>query len=496
MILFNRIVLKKSRQALYICDLFWYILSYDLEAVFKINFFKKFIGTRQFYKTVLVLMIPIMIQNGITNLVNMVDNIMVGSIGTMQMNGVAVANQLFFVFNLCVFGAVSGAGIFGAQFFGNNDHKGVRHTFRFKIIFSVILTVLGIALFLIFGRDLISLYLKGEGSAEDASASLDYAWQYMLIMLIGLLPYSIVQCYSSTLREGGQPLVPMYAGMAAVFVNLVGNYVLIFGHFGAPRLGIVGAAIATVLSRYVELLVVAVWTARNCEKFPFIIGAFKSLKVPFSLVVGIFKRGLPLMLNEALWAVGIAILNQSYSLRGLDVVSANQISQTFFNVFSTAFMAVGVAIGIILGQLLGSGDIKGAKEQSMKLIAFSVFVSVLVGSAFFVCASFIPNFYNTTDEIRLLATRLMQITAVAMPLDAFAHASYFTLRSGGQAFVTFLFDSCFVWIVSIPVVYVLRRFTTLPILPLYAISQGLNFLKCLIGFYFVKKGIWIKRIVK
>ncbi len=462
----------------------------------KIKFFKKFIGTRDFYKTVLALMIPIMIQNGITNLVNMVDNIMVGSIGTTQMNGVAVANQLFFVFNLCVFGAVSGAGIFGAQFFGKNDHDGVRYSFRFKVIFAGVLTVLGIGIFLFFGRDLISLYLKGEGSAEDASASLEFAWEYLLIMLIGLLPYSLVQCYSSTLREGGQPLVPMYAGVAAVFINLIGNYILIFGHLGAPKLGVVGAAIATVISRYVELFVVAFWTNRNCEKFPFIIGAFKSLKVPFSLVKGIFKKGLPLMLNEALWAMGIAILNQTYSLKGLDVVSANQISQTFFNVFSTAFMAVGVAIGIILGQTLGAGDAKKAKEQCPPLIAFSVFVSVLVGSAFFVCANFIPALYNTTPEIKLLATRLMQITAVAMPLDAFVHASYFTLRSGGQAFITFLFDSCFVWIVCIPVVSLICRFTSLGILPLYAISQSLNLIKCIIGFYFVKKGVWIRNIVK
>lgn len=464
--------------------------------MFKINILKKFVGTRQFYKTVLTLMFPIMIQNGITNLVNMIDNVMIGSVGTTELNGVAVSNQLFFVFNLCVFGAVSGAGIFGAQFFGNNDVQGVRHTFRFKIIFSTLLTVLGVLAFSFFGKDLIMLYLKGEGDVAYASASLGYAQDYMKIMLIGLLPYSLVQCYSSTLREGGQPLVPMYSGLVAVFVNLIGNYILIFGHFGAPRLGVMGAAIATVISRYAELLVVAVWTYKNHANFPFILGVFKSLKVPFSLVKGIFKKGFPLMLNETLWALGIAFLNQLYSLKGLDVVSANQISQTFFNVFATAFMAVGVAIGIILGQMLGAGDKEGAKEASTKLIAFSVFVSVLVATAFFVCALFIPNFYKTTNEIRSLATAIMQITALAMPLEAFVHASYFTLRSGGQAFVTFLFDSCFVWIVSIPVVWSLCTFTSISILPLYAISQGLNLIKCLIGFYFVKKGVWIKRIVK
>ena len=460
------------------------------------NFFKKYIGTRSFYKTVLALMIPIMIQNGITNLVNMIDNVMIGAVGTTELNGVAVSNQLFFVFNLCVFGAVSGAGIFGAQFFGKKDDEGVRHTFRFKILFSLFLTVVGILVFIFFGDSLINLYLKGEGSAEDAALSLTHAREYINVMLWGLLPYSLVQCYSSTLREGGQPLVPMYSGLIAVGVNLIGNYILIFGHFGAPPLGVMGAAIATVISRWVEFIIVAVWTRMNSFKFPFIVGAFRSLKIPFSLVVGIVKKGFPLMLNESLWAVGIAIINQTYSLKSLDVVSANQISQTFFNVFSTAFMAVGVAIGIILGQMLGSGDTKGAKDACTKLIAFSVFVSILVGSLYFVSALFIPSFYNTTNEIRTLATALMQITAIAMPLEAFVHASYFTLRSGGQAFITFLFDSCFVWIVNIPVVMILCHYTSLPIIPLYAISQGLNLIKCLIGGYFVKKGVWIKKIVR
>ena len=460
------------------------------------NFFKKYIGTRDFYKTVLALMIPIMVQNGITNLVNMIDNVMIGAVGTTELNGVAVSNQLFFVFNLCVFGAVSGAGIFGAQFFGKKDDEGVRHTFRFKILFSLFLTVVGILVFIFFGDSLINLYLKGEGSVEDAALSLTHAREYINVMLWGLLPYSLVQCYSSTLREGGQPLVPMYSGLIAVGVNLIGNYILIFGHFGAPPLGVMGAAIATVISRWVEFIIVAVWTRLNSFNFRFIIGAFRSLKIPFSLVVSIFKKGFPLMLNESLWAVGIAIINQTYSLKSLDVVSANQISQTFFNVFATAFMAVGVAIGIILGQMLGSGDTKGAKDACTKLIAFSVFVSILVGSLYFVSAFFIPSFYNTTNEIRALATALMQITALAMPLEAFVHASYFTLRSGGQAFITFLFDSCFVWIVNIPVVTILCHYTSLPIIPLYAISQGLNLIKCLIGGYFVKKGVWIKKIVR
>ena len=456
---------------------------------------KKLVGSKAFYKHVLALMLPIMIQNGITNFVNMLDNLMVGQIGQTEMIGVSIANQLLFVFNLCIFGAVSGAGIFGAQFYGSGDTNGLRDTFRIKIIFCTFLTVGAILLFLFGGKPLINLYLKGEGTAEAAAASLAFGSSYLLIMLIGLIPQTLVQCYSSTLRETGKTVPPMIAGIIAVFVNLVLNYTLIFGHFGAPKLGVNGAAIATVISRFTELAVVSLWTHNRSFENKFIIGAYKSFKVPFDLIKRISKKGIPLMINETMWAGGMAFVNQCYSVVGLEVVAANNLVQTFFNVFSVAFIAVGAAIGIILGQLLGAGEKEEAKDASVKLIAFSVFTSIGMALLFGICAIFIPDFYKLDESTKQLATYMMQICALAFPLDAFAHASYFTLRSGGEALITFIFDSGFVWAVSVPAALILCHLTGLSILPIYAICQGLNFIKCIIGYLFVKKGVWIKNIV-
>lgn len=457
---------------------------------------KHYIGDRAFYKRVMALAIPIMIQNGITNFVNMLDNVMVGQVGTVQMNGVTVANQLIFVFNLCIFGAVSGAGIFGAQFAGSGDQKGIAHTLRFKLLFCTLLTLLGIGVFLLWGDNLIGLYLRGEGDPADAAASLNFARQYIRIMLVGLLPYTIVQCYASTLRETGQTLPPMVAGSIAVGVNLALNSVLIFGLLGAPKLGVAGAAIATVISRFVELLLVVVWTHTKKDRNRYAVGLYRSLSIPRRLVGQIFIKGMPLMVNETLWSLGMATLSQQYSLRGLNVVSANNICQTFFNVFSVAFMAVGVTVGILLGQQLGAGDREGAKDASRKLIAFSVMVGIVVAIAYALCAGVIPKVYNTTDDIRQLATGLMLICAAAMPIDAFAHASYFTLRSGGKAFITFLFDSGFMWVVSVPLAFLLVHFTGLHILWVYAICQGINLIKCIIGGALVKQGGWIRTIVE
>ena len=456
---------------------------------------RKLVGDRAFYRRVLVLMLPIMLQNGITNFVNMLDNVMVGSIGTNEMTGVAVVNQLIFVFNLCIFGVVSGAGIFGAQFFGSGDHGGVRHAFRFKILSGLLITLLAIALFWFCGDGLTRLYLQGEGDAAAAEAALGFGRDYLRLMLIGLIPYTIVQCYSGTLRECGQATPPMVAGIIAVLVNLALNYVLIFGNFGAPKLGVIGAALATVISRYIELIIIAAWTRKHANDVPFIRGAFKSLHVPKWLVGRILAKGLPLMLNETMWAAGMATLSQCYSTHSLDVVAANNISSTFFNVFGVAFMSVGVSIGIIIGQDLGANELERAREDNRKLIFFSFMLSVVVAIVYAITANWIPLLYNTTPTVRHLATVLMQITALAMPFDSIAQATYFTLRSGGKVLITFLFDSGFVWGICVTTAYALSAFTSLSVLWIFFIIQMFNLVKAIGGILLVKKGVWMKNIV-
>ncbi len=460
------------------------------------KYFRKFIGDKAFYKMALAVAVPIMIQNGITNFVSLLDNIMVGQIGTDQMSGVAIVNQLMFVFNISIFGSVSGAGIFGAQFWGCGKQEGVQHTFRFKWIAAVLLVVLGGVLFFAAGDELIMLYLHEEGNDVRIAETLFYAKEYLGVMIWGLLPFGVCQVYTSTMRECGETLLPMKAGIAAVVVNMCLNYVLIFGKLGLPELGVVGAAIATVVSRYVEVAIVIVWAHTHKEKQPYIKGVYRSFHIPANLVGKILLKGTPLMLNEIMWAMGMAILMQCYSLRGLDVVGGLNISSTISNLFNVVFIAMGSAVAIIVGQLLGAGKMEEAKDTDTKLVAFSVGSCLVMGGLLLATASLFPQMYNTTDEVRNLGTSFIRIVAVCMPLYAFAHCTYFTLRSGGKTLVTFLFDSVFVWFVSIPLAFVLSRFTTLPIVPLYLVCQLLEIVKCVIGFILIKKGIWLQNIVK
>lgn len=456
---------------------------------------KKLFGDRAFYAMALGVAVPIIIQNGITNFVSLLDNIMVGRVGTEQMSGIAIVNQLLLVFNLAIFGAISGAGIFGAQFYGCRNHKGVQQTFRFKLYICAAVLLLGILVLLFGGDRLIMLYLHGEGNDVALEATLTYGRQYMLVMLTGLLPFAVEEIYASTLRECGETMMPMIAGVVAVFVNLGLNYLLIFGKCGFPELGVVGAALATVISRYVQAAVIIFWTHLHADRMLFISGAYREWKIPGQLTGNIIRKGMPLMINEILWAAGIAALNQCYSMRGLDAVAAMNISTTISNLFNIVSMAMGNAISIIVGQLLGAGKLEEARETDGRLITFSVLSCLALGVILFLAAPLFPMLYNTSQTVRNTAAGLLRAVAFCMPMWAFMNATYFTLRTGGKTIVTFLFDSVFLWVVTTPFAFVLSRFTTLPIIPLYLSCQLLDVIKCVIGFILVKRGVWINNMV-
>lgn len=456
---------------------------------------EKFIGDRAFYRLVLSVAVPIMVQNGITNFVGLLDNIMVGQVGTEQMSGVAIVNQLLMVYNLCIFGGLAGAGIFTAQYFGQKDDEGIRQTFRYKIWMALILTVGAISIFLFSGNNLIQMYLNGSNESGNLEAALYHGQRYMWVMLLGLPAFMAVQVYVSTLRECGETLVPMKAGIAAVVVNLCFNYLLIYGKFIFPKMGVVGAAVATVLSRYVEAAIVIAWTHLHKEKNPYIVGIYRTLKVPRHLVWKYFVKGAPLLINEALWSSGMAMLTQCYSVRGLSVIAGLNIANTINNVFNVVFIAMGDAVAIIIGQLLGAGDMEKARDTDNKMIAFSVASCIVIAMLMILIAPLFPEIYNTTDEVKAVAVQFIIAQAIFMPQAAFMHATYFTLRSGGKTIITFLFDSVFVWCVSVPIAYLLSRFTAIPVIVLFAVVQIADWVKCVIGFVLVKKGVWLQNIV-
>ena len=456
---------------------------------------KKLIGDSNFYKMLFSIAVPIMIQTGITNFVNLLDNLMIGQLGTTAMSGVSIVNQIIVVYNLSIFGAVSGAGIFTAQYYGQRNTEGVRHTVRFKYILCAIATIIMLFLCIFFGNDLISLFLKGDGSAAAAASTLAAGRTYMLCIIVGLPFFMITQTYGSTLKACGQTLLPMKAGLVAITVNLVFNYLLIYGKFGFPALGVAGAAIATVLSRIVEAAMIVFTTHRHKEDYPFVIDLYKTFRIPKDVVMRVLKKGSPLIVNETMWGAGMAALAACYSLHGIDVVGALNISNTLGNLFNIVLISMGEAVAIIVGQILGTGDMKRAKDTAIKIIATSEMLCALATIVMLIIAPHFPKLYKTSPEIRHMATRFITIVAFFLPQNALLNTCYFTLRSGGKTLLAFFFDSFYVWCVNIMVAYCLTRFTPLPVLTIFLLVQFSDTIKTVLGVILVQKGIWLHNIV-
>lgn len=445
---------------------------------------------------VLRLAIPMMIQNGITNAVGLVDHIMVGSLGTEAMTAVSIIGQLLFVFSLAIFGGISGSGIYAAQFYGHGNTEGVRAATRMKLWVCVVCVACGTAI-LFFGKSfLIRLYLHGESAEINSALTVSYAKEYLHIMLAGIPAMAVTQIYSSSLRETGESFKPMISGIVSVSADIVFNYLLIYGSFGFPKLGVVGAALATVIARYLEMTVIVFWAHLSRKKHTFVQGLWRTLRIPKEICKKIISKSVPIFFNEFLWAAGLAVLTQCYSTRGLEVVAGINISNILCNLLNVVFVALGYAVGILIGQTLGAGEFEKAKKDSFTLTLFTGVISAVLSVALIALSGFFPLVYDTTERVRSLATHFIIVSALFFPVQGILNSVYFTLRSGGKTLVTFLFDSVFSWSVTVPTAFLLCLFTELNIITIYAIVQAIDIIKITIGARMIKKGIWVSNLAE
>ena len=445
-------------------------------------------------KRALLLAVPIMIQNGITNAVGLVDHIMVGSLGTEAMTAVSIVGQLLFVFALALFGGISGPGIYVAQFYGQGNTEGVRSATRMKAWICILITVGGIAALLLGEDAFIRLYLHGESAEIDAALTLAHAKDYLHIMLAGLPALAVTQIYSGTLREAGDSVKPMAAGIVSVTADIALNYLLIFGNLGFPRLGVEGAAIATVVARYLEMSVLVIWVRLRSDKHPFIKGLWRTLKIPRAMLGRMIVKTIPIFCNEFLWAAALAVLTQCYSTRGLEVVAGLNISNVLCNLLNVAFVALGYSVGILAGQALGAGEFDRAKKNVFTLTWFSGAVCAGLSVILIGLSGVFPSIYDTTDNVRSLATHFIIVTALFFPVQGILNALYFSLRSGGKTLITFVFDSVFSWTVTLPLALILCFLTDLHVLAVYTIVQSADLIKIAVGTVMIKKGVWIKNL--
>lgn len=454
----------------------------------------KLIGNKEFYKTLFVVAIPIMLQSAITNFVGLIDNLMVGSLGTLQMSSVSICNQIINVFQLLTFASANASGIFLAQYYGKRDDEGMANCFRFKAYSMAVLYIVAMAVFVFGGKQIIMLYL-GNNDPSTIAETMAYASSYMKIILIGLLPFAINITVSYSIREIGDTVPPMIASSVAVMVNTLLNYTLIFGHFGLPQLGIKGAAIATVIARFTEMTITVGYAFSKRYTIPFIRHMFDTLTVPTTLIRDIMVKGFPLVINEFFYAIGMAMIVQAYSMKGIEAVAAYNIVNTVANVLFVANIAFGNAIAIIVGRLLGAGEIEQAKQTDAQIIFFSFMLNIVIGLVMFMFVPLVPELYNTSADIKLMAANMLRFYSFYLPVSSLYMSAYFTIRSGGNTFLTFFFDGFYSACISFPLAYVLCRFTGLSIVQVYMIVMSFDIFKVFIGMGLISRGTWAKNIV-
>lgn len=448
---------------------------------------KNFIGDKKFYKTLFAVAMPIVAQQLITSSVQLVDNVMVGSLNESAIVSVSVVNQLYFVMMLITFGAIGGAGIFTAQYFGAKDFDKLKQTFRFKVMTALTVFFVSLFIFSFFGRSLISMFTDNPTSIENGIA-------YLNIIRWGILPWVLTVAIANTFRDMGITKPLMYISLLAIITNTGLNYLLIFGKFGFPELGIEGAAYATVAARFVEFFFVFLLMKSRGKVFDTKLSEL--LKIDKKVLFGIFAMALPLMVNEALWSTGQTMFLQAYSMRGENALAALNITGAISQLVFVTFGGIATGIAVLVGNTLGKNELQEAKDNAKKLIFFAVVFAAAMGVLLFILSFFIMDIYHVSAETQAIAVFNIRINAIFIPLYSFNVAIYFTLRSGGDTKSTLLMDSGYMWVISVPIAFVMSRYTDLPVTMMFLIVQILDFPKALFGLSRYRKHHWVKNLAE
>jgi putative MATE family efflux protein len=448
------------------------------------------IADKQFYTRVLMLALPIMLQQGISNTVSLFDSIMVSSLGDNALAGVSIVGQIFFVLGALFIGTSAGAGIYIVQFFGAGNKQKMRESFLARGLLLLLMSIIAIVIIKLFGKDMIALFLP------DSPEAVNEGVKYLNVMIYTIIPFAIINLYASTYRENKHTVEPMIIGIIAIFVNLIFNYLLIEGHFGFPRLGVEGAAIATLLSRIVEALILMI--VAHKRKYPFADKVYRNLHISGEIMIKVLMKTIPLMVNELFWSLGMITLNFAYSNYGLTVVNALSIASTINNLFFIIFGGLATSISIIIGAELGANRMEDIKRTAARLITFGVVVCWGFGLIMGLTAPFTPKlFTNIHPDSQNLATEFMIIAACFLWVYCYNASCFFILRAGGSTISALIFDSFFTWLLPVPtaLLFIFVFKDNRPrILELYIFIQCLDFVKVTLGSIMIKRGKWIRNL--
>ena len=446
---------------------------------------KTLFGTKEFYKKVGIIAIPIVLQQFIIASVNLVDNLMVGQLGEPSINAVTIVNQLNFVVMIVTFGVMGGAGIFTAQFFGAKKQDELKMSYRYKMAAAVLFSSTAFLLFILFGQTMIGWFAS---KSETISLGMDY----LNIVQFGVFPFIISLAITTTFRETGTTKPLLYISLFALIMNAAINYVLIFGYLGFEPMGVRGAAIGTVIARYIEMGLL--YLLMIVKKAPFYTKVFTIFSIPKSLTKKISLKALPLTINEVFWSVGQTMFIFAFSLRGETALAAMNVNNAVSQIVFVTFSGIATAVAVMVGNTLGENKLEEAESNAYKLMMVAFLSAVVVGSLLFIMAPFVVGLYDISDQTYEWALITTRYNSVLIWLYSVNVAIYFTLRSGGDMRSTVYADAGFTWVIMVPIALILAYFTNLDVTWLFLLVKGTELLKFFYALGLIKKKRWLQNL--
>lgn len=441
--------------------------------------------TKTFYKTYTKIVIPLMLQGMITKFVSMVDNLMIGQLGDTSIAAVAMGNKILDILMFTIFGVSAAVSVFIAQYYGAKNQQKQQEVFRVGLLMSgVVLLAAGMVL-LLFPKAVMNYFVQ-----DDSIQNI--VLNYISWMFIGYFPFVISINYSTALKVVGQVKMPLFASISGVVVNAIGNYILIFGHFGMPAMGVQGAAVATVVSRILEFTILIGFAKRH--HFSFDTKLSQIFHIPKSLFKEVFSRSLPLTVNEIIWSFGQATILKTYGFRGNEVLAGLAVTETTSSIFFAFAHGIAGATPIFISQLLGANQFKEAYQNGLRLLKSTVVGAVLLGALMFSMSFIVPNVYQISAVSHEVATRTIQIGACMFWVYLTNAQCYFILRAGGDMRSTLIVDGLYIWAITIPIISFVAYMTNIPIIWLYIVGQCCDFGKLVISLTMFFKKKWLKNI--
>ena len=443
---------------------------------------------KRFYRLLFSIALPIAVQNLITFMVSMVDTLMVGALGEIQLSAVSIANNLFFVLTILMFGLAGGSNIMISQYWGKGNVKTIHKILA--IMYRVCLLITGIFIF-------IALFLPKYfmGIFTTDKAVIDFGASYLRIVCIGYLFYSITNCTIMMLRSVKTVSISIIVYTASLVVNSILNWIFIFGNLGAPELGMRGAAIATVCARITEFSIVLVFMFIYERKIGLKIEHL--LKLDKEILKDYVGLCTPVLCNELLWAIGASMISVIVGRMGTEVVAANSINGVAHQFVTVFIFGMSNATAVIIGNTIGEGKKEKAKEYAYSIGIFSVVMGCISGLMILLIKPFVVNFYNVSYSTKLIAMEIMTVTSGIIVFQSLASNFMMgVLRGGGDAKFVLINDLIFMWLVAIPGGFFVAFVLELPVALVFLVIKCDEILKSLTSVYRVISGKWVNDVTK